>query len=88
MARGAGGAPVDFVAVQVLALIALDTSATFDVARRRLGLSRPHMSRALRSLRAADLIEEGEGQYLRDVLPPITAAGVSLLIRLIQESEG
>ena len=86
--RAARPAPVDLTAIQVLAVLALDSTATFERTRDRLGLSKEQLSRALRALRSTGLIGEVEGRYFRDRLPPVTEAGLAVLERLIDELEG
>jgi hypothetical protein len=84
-ARAARAGPVDLTAIQVLALLALDSSATFERTCDRLELTKEQLSRALRSLRSSGLVGEAEGRYFRDRLPPITREGVALLKQFTDE---
>jgi DNA-binding MarR family transcriptional regulator len=84
-AHAAREAPVDLTAVQVLAAIALDGAPTFEQTRIRVGISKHHLSRALKSLSAAGLIGEAEGRYFRDRLPEVTPAGLAMLERFVAE---
>src|SRR4051794_26925913 len=80
-AQAARDAPVDLTAIQVLAAMALDSAPTFERTRSRVGISKPHLSRALGSLCSAGLIEQAESRYFRDRLPDVTPAGLSVLER-------
>lgn len=81
------GEPVDFVAVQVLAAVALDASATFERVRARLGITKGQLSRSLGSLRSAHLIADPPGKHTRAVLPPVTDQGLAFLRELAQRLE-
>lgn len=87
-ARAARGEPVDLTAIQVLAVMALEPSATFEGTGDRLGLNKEQLSRALRSLRSAGLVGKAEGRYFRDRLPPVTKKGISVLDRIVDDLEG
>ena len=83
--EAARNAPVDLTALQVLAVLALDSPATYEQTRARLGLTKAHLSRALRSLRSEGMIEAAPRQYFRHQLPAPTAAGLETLEALIDE---
>jgi DNA-binding MarR family transcriptional regulator len=71
-------APVNLTALQVLALLRLDSETSFEAARNHLHIKKANLSRALKELDDAGLIEASQGRY-RDQLPRPSEAGIALL---------
>ena len=74
-ARATRATPVDLTAAQVLAVMALEGSVTFEGTRARLGLTKEQMSRALRSLRLKRSDRRSPGPLLPRSVAECDASG-------------